>query len=122
MERIPRNSGPSKLTESERPPALWGRETGILLPNNQRHHHTPHAPKDVLPLRICANYCAPCQPSKLTEFERAPALWGMVWVLRLGGWGSDLGVCGKSLGSGGLSFRIEGSGMNGLGFSLGFRV
>jgi len=38
------------------------RETGILLPNNQRQHRTRHAPKDVMPLRICANYCAPCQP------------------------------------------------------------
>jgi len=43
--------------------ALFGcRETGILLPSNQRLHRTSHAPKDVLPLRICANYCAPCQP------------------------------------------------------------
>ena len=32
----------------------------MLLPNNQRQHRTSHAPKDVLPLRICANYCAPC--------------------------------------------------------------
>ena len=38
-----------------------GRETAILLPNNQRQHRTSHAPKDVLPVRICANYCAPCQ-------------------------------------------------------------
>ena len=30
------------------------RETGILLPNNQRQHRTSHAPKDVLPLRIWA--------------------------------------------------------------------
>ena len=37
------------------------RETGILLPNNQRQHRTSHAPKDVLLLRICASYCAPCQ-------------------------------------------------------------
>jgi len=36
-------------------------ETGIVLPNNQRQHRTSHAPKDVLPLRICANYCAPWQ-------------------------------------------------------------
>jgi len=42
--------------------SLFLRETGILLPNNQRQHRTSHAPKDVLPLRICANYCAPCQP------------------------------------------------------------
>jgi len=28
-------------------------ETGILLPNNQRQHRTSHAPKDVLPLRVC---------------------------------------------------------------------
>ena len=37
----------------------WHRETGILLPNNQRQHRNWHTPKDVLPLRICANYCAP---------------------------------------------------------------
>ena len=42
--------------------ALITRETGILLPNNQRLHRTPHAPQDVLPLCICAYYCAPCQP------------------------------------------------------------
>ena len=29
------------------------------MPNKQRQHRTLHAPKDVLPLRICANYCAP---------------------------------------------------------------
>ena len=29
-------------------------ETGSVLPNNQRQHRTSHAPKDVLPLRICA--------------------------------------------------------------------
>ena len=34
------------------------RET-VSLPNN---HRTAHAPKDMLPLRICASYCAPCQP------------------------------------------------------------
>ena len=38
------------------------RAAGILLQNNQRQHRTSHAPKDVLPLRICASYCAPCQP------------------------------------------------------------
>ena len=37
-------------------------ETGILLPTNQHQHRSSHAPKDVLPLRICASYCAPCQP------------------------------------------------------------
>ena len=37
-------------------------ETGISLPNNQRQHRTSHAPKDVLHLRMCANYCAPCKP------------------------------------------------------------
>ena len=34
----------------------------IVLPNNQRQHRIPHAPKDMLPLRICAKYCAPRQP------------------------------------------------------------
>ena len=34
----------------------------MALPNNQRQHRTSHAPKDVLPLRMYANYCAPCQP------------------------------------------------------------
>ena len=37
-------------------------QTGISLPNSQRQHRTSHAPKDVLPLRKCVNYCAPCQP------------------------------------------------------------
>ena len=41
------------------------RETGMLLPNNQRQHRATHAPKEVLPLRICANHCAPCQPLKI---------------------------------------------------------
>ena len=40
------------------PGTTWCRETDILLLNNQRQH----AAKDVLPLRICANYCASCQP------------------------------------------------------------
>ena len=31
------------------------RETGILLPNNQRRYRTSHVPKDVLPLRMCAD-------------------------------------------------------------------
>ena len=34
-----------------------------FLPNNQRQQRTSHDPKDVLPLRICGNYCAP-QPRK----------------------------------------------------------
>ena len=29
------------------------------MQNNQRQHRISHAPKDVLPRRICANYCAP---------------------------------------------------------------
>ena len=43
------------------PPAQADVETGILLPNNQRQHRTSQAPKDVVPSRICADYCAPCQ-------------------------------------------------------------
>ena len=39
-------------------------EIGILLPNNHRQHRTSHALKDVLPLRICANYAPPTPPSK----------------------------------------------------------
>ena len=39
------------------PPFLQGRETDVLLPNNQRQHCTSHALKDVLPIRICANNC-----------------------------------------------------------------
>ena len=31
------------------------------MPNNQRQNLTSHALTDVLPLRICAEYCAPCQ-------------------------------------------------------------
>ena len=42
--------------------AALERENGISLPNNQRRHRTSHAPKDVLTLRICADYCAPCLP------------------------------------------------------------
>ena len=38
------------------------REVGILLPNNQRQQRTSHGPQDVLPSRMCADYCAPCQP------------------------------------------------------------
>ena len=34
-----------------------GGETCILLPNNQRQHRTSHVLKDVLPLRIRANFC-----------------------------------------------------------------
>ena len=41
---------------------LCERETGILLPNNLRQHRTSHALNDVLPLRICADHCSPCQP------------------------------------------------------------
>ena len=47
------------------------RETGILLPNNQRQHRTSHAPKDVLPVRICAKYCAPCQHHHQTFVQAA---------------------------------------------------
>ena len=36
-------------------------ETGVLLPNNQRQHRPSHTPKDVLPSRMCARYCAPSQ-------------------------------------------------------------
>ena len=44
------------------------------MPNNQRQHRTSHAPKDVLPLRICANYCVlfPQQdrnPAPLNELD-----------------------------------------------------
>ena len=38
------------------------REAGIVLPNNLRQQGFSHAPKDVLPLRMLANYCAQCQP------------------------------------------------------------
>ena len=37
---------------------IRSRKNGILLPNNQRQHRTSHAPEDVLPLRIYADYCA----------------------------------------------------------------
>jgi len=49
-------------------------EIGILMPDNQRQHRTSHAPKDVLSLRICANYCAPCQPflPPGTDLQTAP--------------------------------------------------
>ena len=50
------------------------KEIRILLPNNQRQHRTSHAPKDVLPLRTCANYGAPCQPllRDFSEWIRSP--------------------------------------------------
>ena len=45
----------------------------MLLPNNQRQHRTSHAPKDVLPFRICADNCAPCQPLlRATARHQAP--------------------------------------------------
>ena len=48
--------------QTQHPNPKTSRETGILLPNNQRQHRTSHAPTDVLSLRVCVNYCAPCQP------------------------------------------------------------
>ena len=42
------------------------------MPNNQRQHRTSHAPKGVLPVRICANYCAPCQEEEEGEGEVLP--------------------------------------------------
>ena len=61
--------------ESSPPPlrSTQKAETGILLPNNQRQHRTSHAPKDVLPLRICANYCAPCQKAAKEKSHTAAA-------------------------------------------------
>ena len=38
-------------------PVHTSAETGIVLPKDQRQHITSHAPKVVLPLRICAHYC-----------------------------------------------------------------
>ena len=46
------------------------REIRISLQNNQCQHRTSHALKDVLPLRICANCGASCQP--LCEHDRVP--------------------------------------------------
>jgi len=60
-----------------RPHASNLSEIVILLPNNQRQHRTSHAPKDVLPLRICASYCAPCQPQTSRE-QASAALDGRV--------------------------------------------
>jgi len=57
------------------PENRWKRETGILLPNNQRQHRTSHAPKDVPPSRICADDCAPCQQvEKMMYDQRQKAL------------------------------------------------
>ena len=53
--------GPAASNAPDLGPAC-SQEVGIFLPNNQHQHRTSHAPKDVLPLRICAKYCAPCQP------------------------------------------------------------
>jgi len=41
-----------------------------FIASKQRQHRTSHAPKDELPSRICADYCAPCQPL-LRAFEIA---------------------------------------------------
>ena len=46
------------------------RRGSLVWPNNQHPHRTSHAPKDVLHLRICADYCAPCQPL-LRAFSRS---------------------------------------------------
>ena len=37
------------------PSSIHHGEISMLLPNNQRQHRTLRAPKDVLPLRICAS-------------------------------------------------------------------
>jgi len=69
---------------SRRPGAGANTETGISLPNNQRQHRTSHAPKDVLPLRICANYCAPCQvPAHTCAEMRRTARRGAAQAIRL---------------------------------------
>ena len=60
--------GRPAVEPGEHPPGVkdWQgvrvRETGISLPDNQRQQPTSHAPKDVLPLGMCAYYCALCQP------------------------------------------------------------
>ena len=64
------------------------RETRILLPNNQRQHRTSHASKDVLPLRICANYCAPCQGHRASVCSLAYAPDGL--SLASGSWDRDV--------------------------------
>ena len=43
-------------------PLLLLSRNWYLLPNNQHQHRTSHAPNKVLPLRLCANYPAACQP------------------------------------------------------------
>ena len=55
------------------------RETGVLSPNNQRQHRTSHAPKDVLHLRICANYLRACGRGGTSGLElRFGRSWGRV--------------------------------------------
>ena len=69
---------PRRLLRSRSGAESCSLDTGTLLPNNQRQHHTSHAPKDVLPLRICANHCLPCQ-QPLRAFPgwiRSPPLGG----------------------------------------------
>ena len=46
-------------------------DLGILLPNNQHQQSTSHAPKDVLPSCICADYCAPCWPLLRASFHQS---------------------------------------------------
>ena len=57
----------SKDLRTSRPGA---RETGILSPNNQRQHRTSHAPKDVLPVRICANVLTPGSEADMCQDVR----------------------------------------------------
>jgi len=81
-----------------------GLETGILLPNNQRQHRTSHAPKDVLPLRICDGglNLALSQPAH-TWFKQGLGF-------RVFGSGFCLGLGSRVLG---LVFKVE---------DLGFKV
>ena len=48
------------------------RETGILLPSNQRQHRTSHAPKNVVPVHICAYYCAQVLDGLSLSVAKAP--------------------------------------------------
>ena len=42
--------------------AMLAHHGRAMLARGPHNHRTSRAPKDVLPSRMCAHYCAPCQP------------------------------------------------------------
>ena len=67
--RVPRGASLVRDPNSKRIEELMGScsvvevwRDSYLIAEQQAPATLLHAPKDVLPLRICAHYCAPCQP------------------------------------------------------------